>query len=170
MEVIILAVIAVGIGFFVIFLNRRPPSYLPMRGEEHPEPGEEADLLNALTFEQFQDLCIALIRHMELEPEAIEQVETDELEIRARDGKPVVGGMYILIGVHRRDGALVTPPSIANLYSVVRDEHAAGGILVTNGQFAAAAAQMLEAERLQLINGKRLIDMVGIDTVKAAVH
>lgn len=170
MEVIILAVVATLIGFIVIALNRRPPAYLPMRGEEHPELGEAGDLLNALTFDQFQNLCVALVRHMELEPDTIEKVEIDEVEIRARDAKPVVGGMYILIGVHRREGALVEPPSISNLYSVVRDEHAAGGILVTNGQFAAAAAQMLEAERLQLINGKRLIDMVGLDTVKEAVH
>lgn len=170
MEVIVLAGLAVIIGFIVIALNRRPPSYLPMRGEDHPDLGEAAELLAGLSFQQFQSLCMALVSHMNLQPDTLEQVETDEIEIRAKDDKPVVGGTYILIGVYRPDGGMVTPPSISNLYSVVKDEHAAGGILVTNGVFAAAAAQMIEAERLQLINGAKLLDMVGEQTLRDAIH
>lgn len=161
MEVIILALVATVIGFFVIALNRRAPTYLPARGGGHPDLGEDADYLGGLSEDQFSELCLRLIKHMDLDVESVDWVENRQLEIRAQDPKPVVGGLYVLLGVMCAPGELVTPPEISNLYSVVKDEDAIKGILVTNGLFAAPAAQMMEADRLELINGAALLEMVG---------
>ena len=47
-----------------------------------------------------------------------------------------------------------------SLKDVVKEEGAIKGVLVTNGVFAAPAAQMLDAEKLELINGPTLLSLL----------
>jgi hypothetical protein len=47
-----------------------------------------------------------------------------------------------------------------SLKDVVKEEGAIKGFLVTNGLFAAPAAQMLDAQKLELINGPTLLQML----------
>jgi hypothetical protein len=162
-EVIVLFAFAVFLGFFTIALIRKPPAYLPMRGAGHPDIDEHlAATLGNLTIAEFEGMVRRLVNdYIGLEIDVVDRVAENEVEIRAKDPKPMVGGLYIVHGVLRRLDDYIGPEVVMQLKDVVKEEGALKGVLVTNGIFAAPAAQMLDAQKLELINGPTLLKMIG---------
>lgn len=161
-EVLILALVATLIGFLLIASIRKPPAYLPMRGPGHPDiDAAHAAQLGPITVPEFESMLVRLVTEfIGLEIVGIDRTAANEVEIRARDPKPVVGGLYVVHGVLRRLDDLVGPEQVMALKDVVKEEGAIKGFLVTNGLFAAPAAQMLDAQKLELINGPTLLRML----------
>lgn len=162
MEVIVLFGGAVVIGFILIALIRKPPAYLPMRGAGHPDiDGAAAARLGDLSIGDFEGMLRRLVSdYIGLSIEVVDRTAEAEVEIRARDAKPMVGGLYIVHGVLRRLDDYVGPEQVMALKDIVKEEGAIKGMLVTNGVFAAPAAQMLDAEKLELINGPTLLSLL----------
>ena len=162
MDVLLVFAIGIVLGFFVIALIRKPPAYLPMRGAGHPEMDEQnAAQLGELTIAEFEGMMRQLVtRYIGLEIDVVDRTGKDEVEIRAVDRKPMIGGLYIVYGVLRRLDDYVGPEVVMSLKDVVKEEGAIKGVLVTNGVFAAPAAQMLDAEKLELINGPTLLQLL----------
>lgn len=169
MEVLILATAACVIGFFLIALIRKPPAYLPMRGPGHPDIDEaHAAQLGEIDVAEFEAMLRRLVTdYIGLEIEVVDRTASNEVEIRAIDRKPVVGGLYIVHGVLRRLDDFVGPEQVMGLKDIVKEEGAIKGFLVTNGQFAAPAAQMLDAQKLELINGPTLLQMLSMGSKPA---
>lgn len=162
MEVILLVFLATVLGFFAISLIRRPPAYLPMRGHGHPEMDDaHAEALGDLSMAEFEDMMRSLVTdYVGLEIDVVDRTAPNEVEIRAVDRKPMVGGLYIAHGILRRLDDYVGPEQVMALRDVCKEEGAIKGFLVTNGIFAAPAAQMLEAQKLELINGPELLRLL----------
>lgn len=161
MEVIFLTVIACVIGFFLIATIRKPPAYMPMRGPGHPEIDEAHAQQLDLTVLEFEAMLRRLVTdYIGLEIDVVDHTAKNEVEIRARDPKPIVGGLYIVHGVLRSLDDFVGPEQVMGLKDIVKEEGAIKGFLVTNGVFAAPAAQMLDAQKLELINGPTLLQML----------
>lgn len=163
MEVILLVMIGTFIGFILIAFIRKPPAYMPMRGHGHPE-ADAVDLiqLESLSMADFEAMLRRFVdEHIGLTIDVVDYTSPREIEIRARDPKPMVGGMYIVHGILRPQDDYVGPEQVMALRDVCKEEGAIKGFLVTNGTFAAPAAQMLEAQKLELINGARLLEFVG---------
>ena len=155
MEVLVLTLFASIIGFILISQIRRPPAYLPMRGVGHPELDEaHAQQLGDLTLGEFESMMRKFVsEYVGLRIDVVDRTAAAEIEIRATDPKPMVGGTYIIHGVLRRLDDYVGPEQVMSLKDIVKEEGAIKGILITNGVFAAPAAQMLDAQKLELING-----------------
>ncbi|HVO29835.1 MAG TPA: restriction endonuclease, partial [bacterium] len=92
--------------------------------------------------------------------EVVDRTAPAEIEIRATDPKPMVGGLYIIHGVLRDPDDYVGPEQVMSLKDIVKEEGAIKGFLLTNGLFAAPAAQMLDAQKLELINGPTLLGIL----------
>jgi hypothetical protein len=161
-EVILLVLVASIIGFVLISQIRKPPAYLPMRGAGHPEIDDDhAAQLGALTLTEFESLMRRFVNdYIGLKIENVDHTAAREIEIRATDPKPMVGGLYIVHGVLRDLDDYVGPEQVMSLKDVVKEEGAIKGFLVTNGVFAAPAAQMLDAQKLELINGPTLLQLI----------
>ena len=170
MEVIVLFFFAILLGFFTISLIRKPPAYMPMRGAGHPDIDEhQAGQLGTLTIGEFETMVRALVNdYIGLEIDVVDRVAENEVEIRAKDPKPMIGGLYIIHGVLRRLDDYVGPEVVMQLKDVVKEEGAIKGVLVTNGIFAAPAAQMLDAQKLELINGPTLLKLIGAPSPRLA--
>ena len=167
-EVIVLTLVACIIGFFLIANIRRPPAYLPMRGPGHPDLDDASAAQLTLTIPEFETMLRRLVTdYIGLQIDAVDRTAANEIEIRAIDPKPVVGGLYIVHGVLRRFDDYVGPEQVMSLKDIVKEEGAIKGFLVTNGLFAAPAAQMLDAQKLELINGPTLLQMLGMQVKPA---
>ena len=94
MEVIVLFGGAVLLGFLVIALIRKPPAYLPMRGVGHPDIDEgSAARLGELTIVEFEAMMRRLVSdYIGLAIDVVDRTAENEVEIRARDPKPMIGG------------------------------------------------------------------------------
>ena len=138
MEVIILTAVACVIGFFLIANIRRPPAYLPMRGPGHPDIDAEYAAQLQPTVPEFEAMLRRLVTdYIGLEIDVVDRTAPNEVEIRARDPKPIVGGLYIVHGVLRTLDDFVGPEQVMALKDIVKEEGAIKGFLVTNGVFAA---------------------------------
>ncbi len=162
MAVILVVVLGTFLGFFAISLIRKPPAYLPMKGYGHPEMDDaNAETLGDLSIAEFEGMMRQLVTdYVGLQIEVVDRTAPNEVEIRARDPKPMVGGLYIAHGVLRRLDDYVGPEQVMALKDVCKEEGAIKGFLVTNGIFAAPAAQMLDAQKLELINGPELLRLL----------
>ncbi len=162
MEVVAIVVVATILGFLLISAIRKPPAYLPMRGAGHPEIDEaHAQQLGSLSILEFESMLRRLVvDHVGLTIDVVDRTDENEIEIRARDPKPIIGGLYVVHGILRRLDDYVGPEAVMALKDVVKEEGALKGFLVTNGAFAAPAAQMLDAQKLELINGPTLLRLV----------
>jgi hypothetical protein len=162
MEVIALVFVATIIGFVLISFIRKPPAYMPMRGPGHPEMDDAfAAQLGELSMTEFEAMMRQLvIEYIGLTIDVVDHTAAREIEIRASDPKPMVGGLYIVHGILRRLDDYVGPECVMSLKDVVKEEGAIKGVLVTNGIFAAPAAQMLDAQKLELINGPTLLRLL----------
>ena len=169
MEVLFLTGIACVIGFFLIALIRKPPAYMPMRGPGHPEiDAAHAAQLGELDVTEFESMLRRLVTdYIGLEIDVVDHTSPNEVEIRAIDRKPIVGGLYVVHGVLRRLDDFVGPEQVMSLKDIVKEEGAIKGFLVTNGMFAAPAAQMLDAQKLELINGPTLLHMLSMGSKPA---
>jgi len=161
-EVLVLTFVACVIGFFLIANIRKPPAYMPMRGPGHPEIDPESAAQLSPTLDEFEGMLRRLVTdYIGLQIDVVDRTAANEVEIRARDPKPIVGGLYIVHGVLRSHDDFVGPEQVMSLKDIVKEEGAIKGFLVTNGVFAAPAAQMLDAQKLELINGPTLLAMLG---------
>lgn len=168
MEVILLTAIACFLGFLLIAFIRKPPAYLPMRGPGHPELDEAHAQQLELSITEFESMLRRLVTdYIGLHIDVVDHTSPNEVEIRAVDPKPIVGGLYIVHGVLRRLDDYVGPEQVMGLKDVVKEEGAIKGFLVTNGLFAAPAAQMLDAQKLELINGPALLRMLSVGSKPA---
>lgn len=161
MEVVLLVFVATVIGFVLIAFIRKPPAYMPMRGPGHPEIDEAHAAQLQMDLNEFEAMLRRLVTdYIGLTIEVVDRTAAHEVEIRARDPKPIVGGLYIVHGVLRPLDDFVGPEQVMGLKDIVKEEGAIKGFLVTNGVFAAPAAQMLDAQKLELINGPTLLQML----------
>ena len=162
MSVVFIAILATLVGFLLIVVNRRPPAYLPATRTGESISDEDRALLATLTLEELGALCRTLVlEKMGLTIEHFEAIGPDEIEIRGRDHKPVAGGIYMVHAFLRSPGDYLSPTEVVSSYSVAREEGAIKGIVVTSGEFSAAASQSLEGEKMELIDGTALLRLCG---------
>ena len=162
MEVVLIVFVGTIVGFFLISMIRRPPAYLAMRGVGHPDiDDDQVERLGNLSLEEFETMLQRFVTdYIGLDIDVVDHTARNEIEIRARDDKPMVGGLYIVHGMLRSLDDFVGPESVMSLKDVVKEEGALKGFLITNGVFAAPAAQMLDAQKLELINGPTLLQLM----------
>lgn len=158
---VFIVVVATFIGFVLISFIRKPPAYMPMRGPGHPDIDEAHAQQLQMEVGEFESMLRRLVTdYIGLTIDVVDRTAPNEVEIRARDPKPIVGGLYIVHGVLRPLDDYVGPEQVMGLKDIVKEEGAIKGFLVTNGLFAAPAAQMLDAQKLELINGPTLLQML----------
>lgn len=84
-----------------------------------------------------------------------------EIEVVAVSTDPLIGGTYIIQGVLAKEDEVVDASRVLALASAVKADQAAKGILITTGYFSEDAPQPLEGPPIELINGPRLLALVG---------
>src|SRR3972149_5035264 len=82
-----------------------------------------------------------------------------ELEIAAVNPQPITGGDFVVHCTHPEDG-FVAAARVNLLRDQVKGEQAAKGIFITTGFFAEEVSKVVEGPPLELINAKRLRELM----------
>jgi len=110
--------------------------------------------LDSLTGKEFEALVAQLVASLGFTIESLSTGPDGGIDILAVSSADLISGHYII--QCKRQSSKVGIRPIRDLLGVVTDQGANKGILITNSQFTKAAVDFAEGNRLELINGKRL--------------
>ncbi|MFQ5802629.1 MAG: restriction endonuclease [Candidatus Methylomirabilales bacterium] len=154
----LLVFISVAIGFLLIALLVFAKPSRPAVEREGRRP-EAVSSLAHLTMEDFRRLCLKLVDEMGLVVSSCVGRGPRELEIAAVNPQPITGGDFLVHCTHPENG-FVAATQVNALRDHVKGEQAAKGIFITTGFFAEETSKVAEGPPLELINAKRLEDLI----------
>ena len=154
----LLVLLSVAIGFFLIALLVFAKPSRPAVEREGRRP-EAASGFVHLTMEDFERLCLRLVEEMGLVVSSHVRNGPRELEIAAVNPQPITGGDFIVHCTHPEDG-FVGSVRVNALLDQVKGERAAKGIFITTGFFAEETSKVAEGPPLELVNAKRLRELM----------
>ncbi len=154
----LLVVFAVALGFLVIGLLVFAKPSRPAVEREGRRP-ESASGLTHLTMEEFERLCLKLVEEMGLVVSSSVRSGPRGLEISAVNPQPITGGDFLVHCTHPENG-FVESAQVHALRDQVKGEQAAKGIFITTGFFAEETSKVSEGPPLELINARRLAELI----------
>lgn len=155
-----IVVVSVVIGFALILLLKKTTASIPREKDFYAESDPADDKLKSLGMNQFEGVCGRLLTEWGLVIKSCSRLSPQEIEFVAQDPKPIVGGDFIVYGRLVTDGEVIETSRVMALSDVVRSEKASKGVFITTGFFSADTAQMLEGAPLELINARRLKELI----------
>lgn len=157
----LLVFVAIAIGFVLIallvFAKPSQPA-IEREGKEGRTTGG-ASRLAGLPMDDFERLCLRLLDEMGLVVSSRVRSGPRELEIAAVNPQPITGGDFIVHCSHPEDG-FVGSSRVNALRDQVKGEQAAKGIFITTGFFAEETSKHTEGPPVELINVKRLTELI----------
>jgi hypothetical protein len=154
----LLVLLALAIGFLLIALLVFAKPSRPAIEREGRRP-EAASGFAHLTMADFERLCLKLVEEMGLVVSSYVRNGPRELEIAAVNPQPITGGDFVVHCTHPEDG-FVGAARVNILRDQVKGEQAAKGIFITTGFFAEETSKVAEGPPLELINAKRLRELM----------
>ncbi len=154
----LLVLFALAIGFLLIALLIFAKPSRPTVEREGRRPDVTSGFAH-LTIEDFERLCLKLVEEMGLVVSSYVRSGPRELEIAAVNPQPITGGDFLVHCTHPED-SFVSSVRVNALRDQVKGEQAAKGIFITTGFFAEETSKMAEGPPLELINAKRLADLI----------
>ncbi|MCC6273334.1 MAG: restriction endonuclease [Deltaproteobacteria bacterium] len=138
--------------------------YLIQKTSKRPETTEEKipidPGLQHLNLDQFFAICCELLEKMGLRIVNSYRTEDNEIDIFAENPEPIVGGPFMAHLILYPEGAQVTSAEVQNFASNLIGERRGKGILVTTGFFAPDVAMLPELPPMEMIDGKRLAELM----------
>ncbi len=155
-----IVVVSVVIGFALILMLRRTTASIPVEEDYFAEVDPVAEKFEDWGLGEFEEVCRQLLAKWGLVVKDCSCRSEQEIEFVAHDPKPIVGGTFIIQGllVHREE--VIEASRVMALSDVVRAEKASKGVFITTGYFAADTAQRLEGAPLELINARKLRELL----------
>lgn len=138
--------------------------YLIQKTSKRPETAEEKipidPGLQHLTLDQFFEICCELLEKMGLQILNSYRTEDNEIDIFAENPEPIVGGPFMAHLILYPPGAQVTSAEVQNFAANLIGERRGKGILMTTGFFAPDVAMLPELPPMEMIDGKRLAELM----------
>ncbi|HLC21542.1 MAG TPA: restriction endonuclease [Candidatus Methylomirabilis sp.] len=154
----LLVLFSLAMGFLLIAVLVFAKPSRPAVEPEGRRP-EAASGFAHLTMTDFERLCLALVEEMGLVVSSYVRNGPRELEIAAVNPQPITGGDFVVHCTHPEDG-FVGAARVNILRDQVKGEQAAKGIFITTGFFAEETSKVAEGPPLELINAKRLRELM----------
>ena len=155
-----LVAVSILIGFIVIFLLSRPTSTIPVEKDFYREKSPGLKRLEEITLPQFERICLRLLEELGLVINSCVSDEEGQIDISAFNPQPITGGEYLVHCYLAPKGRPVESTRIIALGDTVRAEGAAKGIFITTGSFSEEVPKLYEGPRIELINGRRLHELL----------
>jgi hypothetical protein len=153
-------IVAIILGFVVIFAMKRVPAPLSQEQQEAGFGDGQAPLPVSLTLERFEWACRRLLEELGLEVMGSATTGRRQLEVMASHGAPILGGQYVIHGELLQPGEAIEAVQVLALLDAVKGEGALKGVLITNGFFSDEASTAAVGGPIELINGVRFRDLL----------
>ena len=157
-----IVIISLLIGLALILLTSRSTRHeIPAEADAlDSEKSAGVSALEGLTMEEFRALCVQLLQAMGLRVDTPKLSNEREFDITAVNPAPLLGGTYIVHCIYSIDGHPVPSTRVIALADTVKAERASKGLCITNGYFAEEVGKYREGPPCELINAKRLKDLL----------
>lgn len=155
-----LVIVSVVVGFLLILFLRRSTTSITMEKDYYEEASTLTNRFEQWDLSHFEKVCLRLLEGLGLKVQCVSYLNPRELDLIARDIKPVTGGDFIVHCLLASPGEVVEANRVIALSDVVRTEKASKGIFITTGYFSADTTNLLEGAPLELINAKRLKELI----------
>jgi hypothetical protein len=153
-------VVAIMLGFVVIFAMKRVPAPVSQEQREAGFGDGQVPLPLTLTLEHFEWVCGRLLQELGLEVKRSTTAGSRHLEVMAVHSAPIIGGQYIIHGELLQTGEVVEAVQVLALIDAVKGEGASKGVLITNGFFSDEASTAAVGGPIELINGVRFRELL----------
>jgi restriction endonuclease Mrr len=147
LEVLIVAGLAIAVGFALIFLLAVADKQSRRKNVRSAEP--------EMSRSQFEKACVEILERMKLDIHDIQRTDDDNLDIRARNPAPVVGGEFFIRCVYLPEGRIESA-EILEMSNVIVQDRLSKGIFMTNGRFTEDLTAISELAPIEFIDGARL--------------
>jgi hypothetical protein len=163
-------VVAIILGFVVIFAMKRVPAPASQEQQEAGFGDGQAPLPFTLTLERFEWLCGRLLQELGLDIERSTTAGSGHLEVMAVHSVPIIGGQYVIHGELLQTGEVVEAVQVLALIDAVKGEGASKGVLITNAFFSDEAGTAAVGAPIELINGVRFRELLQRFTLLPAAN
>jgi restriction endonuclease Mrr len=153
LDVLVIAFGAVGVGFALIFLLALSDRHAKKKNPVSTEPD--------FTRTEFEKFCVEVIERMKLSIGDIQRTEDDNLDIRAMNPAPVIGGEFFIRCVYLEPGRLIESAEVLEMSNVIVQDRLSKGIFMTNERFSDDISTLGELAPIEFIDGERLKSMMG---------
>jgi hypothetical protein len=153
-------VVAIVLGFVVIFAMKRVPAPVSQDQQEAGFGDGPSPLPLSLTLERFEWACSRMLQELGLEVERSATTGTRQLEMMAVHPAPIVGGHYVIHGELLPAGEVVDAVQVLAMIDAVKGEGASKGVLITNGFFSDEASTAAVGGPIELVNGVRFRELL----------
>ncbi|HCU25918.1 MAG TPA: hypothetical protein DF383_12950 [Deltaproteobacteria bacterium] len=143
-------------SIFLIYLIQKTSKRKSTEEEKIPI----APALQHLDLDQFFAIGCELLEKMGLKILNSYRTEDNEIDIFAENPTPIVGGPFLAHLILYPEGAQVTSAEVQNFASNLIGERRGKGILITTGFFAPDVAMLPELPPMEMIDGKRLAELM----------
>jgi restriction endonuclease Mrr len=154
----LLVFLSLVVGFLLIAVLVFAKPSRPAVEREGRRPEAASDFTH-LSMEGFERLCLKLVEEMGLVVSSYVRNGPRDLEIAAVNPQPITGGDFLVHCTHPEDG-FVSSARVNVLRDQAKGEQAAKGIFITTGFFAEETSKVVEGPPLELINAKRLAELI----------
>lgn len=149
LEVLVVAFLAIGVGFGLIFL-------LAFADKQAKKKNPAARAEPELTQKEFEKGCVTVVERMKLIIDEIERTDDNILEITAHNPAPIVGGQFFVYCVYLNPAEFVSAAEILEVSNMIIQDRLSKGILMTNTRFTDDLPAISELAPLEFIDGARL--------------
>ena len=153
-------VVAIILGFVVIFAMKRVPVPVPQEQQAAGFGDGRTPPPLSFSLERFEWVCSRLLQELGLEIQRSTTAGSRQLEVLAVHPAPIVGGQYVIHGELLHIGEVVEAVQVLALMDAVKGEGASKGVLITNGFFSDEASTAAVGGPIELINGLRFRELL----------
>jgi len=162
-NLLVVVLLTIVFGFVLIFFIQKTAKARETDEEKIPI----APNLKKLDLDSFFELSCEMLEKMGLRVLDSYRSEDNAIDIYLENPQPIVGGPLIAHLILYPPGAQVTSTDVQNFASDIVAERRGKGILITTGFFAPDVATLPELPPMELIDGKRLSQLM--DTYQVEV-
>jgi len=148
------------LGLILILLINRTSRPVAVEKDFYNQREAGRAALEGLEAEKFEEVCRLLLEKIGLLITTVGNDRKGRIEITALNPQPITGGEYLVHCALLPSTQTIDSATVIALSDAVRAERALKGILITTGYFSEEVSKIFEGSPLELINGKRLSELL----------
>jgi len=157
-NIFIVIIVTFAIALFLIYLISSHDRKLKKRKEaaRTEQEGDET----AMDFRQFTKICMDICENLKLEIDDVNQLENDELIVRATSSDPITKVQFLIVCYYLHKDDTLDNNKVMEISDQIVSERLSKGIIMTTGRIDNAVKNMPEQAPMVFIDGFKLNELI----------
>jgi len=158
-NIFIVLILTFAVAIILIYLISSHDRKLKKRKEaarlEEPDDGSPT-----IDFRQFSKICMDICENLKLEIDDVNQLENDELIVRATTADPITQVQFLIVCYYLHKDDTLDNNKIMEISDQIVSERLSKGIIMTTGRIDEAAKNLPEQAPMEFIDGFKLQELI----------